>query len=152
MANFCSNCGASVSGVNFCANCGTAVNEAGAANNTNNGGTVPLNMDFDNTASSGSGFFNSGTAKTVATAAGTVAGISLLSSLLGGNKRRNMMGGLGGLPLGLMGMNMMRQNGICHHHHGPIGHSPMWRSPVCHSPLHHGPGGRGPFGFGGHHR
>lgn len=152
MANFCSNCGASVSGVNFCANCGTAVNSDGAANNTNNGGTVPLNMDFNNSgANSGSGFFNSGTAKTVATAAGTVAGIFLLNSLLGGNRRRNMMGGIGSLPLGIMGMNMMRPHNPCHHH-GPMGHSPMWRSPVCHSPLHHGPGGRGPFGFGGRHR
>lgn len=145
MANFCSNCGASLNGVNFCPNCGTAVNSDSAANNPNNGGTVPLNMDFDNTNSKSGGFFNSNTAKTVATAAGTVAGISLLSSLMRGTKNRSM---IGGLPLGILGMNMMRPPAGPCHHHGPTGHSPMWRSPVCHSPMHHGPGGRGPFGFG----
>lgn len=145
MANFCSNCGASISGVNFCANCGTAVNGAGANTNTTNG-TIPVNMNFDNTNTNGSGFFNSDTAKTVATAAGTVAGMSLLGSLLQGNKARHRMGGL---PMGVMGMNMMRPpQGPCHHH-GPTGHSPMWRSPMGHSNFDHGPGGRGPFGFGG---
>ncbi len=99
--SYCQNCGAEMStNANFCSNCGAAANGSNAqAQNTNQ---------------------TSDTAKTVLTAAGTAAGVSLLGSALRRRRRRYMM----------------------------PPHSTMMGGPGMHGHRMHGRGGRG--GPGGH--
>lgn len=90
---YCQNCGAEMNdNANFCPNCGTAAN-----------GTTSQNTNISHT----------DTAKTVLTAAGTAAGITLLGSALHRRRRRHMMPPHGGM---MCGPRM--------HGHGPGGRGP----------------------------
>ena len=94
--SYCENCGAEMStNANFCPNCGAAVNGNNVqAQNANTNQT-------------------SDTAKTILTAAGTAAGVSLLGSALRRRRRRHMMPPHSGM-MGGPGMHGHRM-------HGPMG-------------------------------
>lgn len=107
---YCQNCGAEMSAnANFCSNCGAGVN-----GNTAQAQNPNANQTSD-------------TAKTILTAAGTAAGVSLLGNALR-RRRRHPMHHFG-RPMG-PGMHGHRIHG--HGMHGPMG-GPMG-----------GRGGRGP--------
>lgn len=84
---FCQYCGSSLgdSVVNFCPNCGAAVGATNANTNTNTNANTYTYQTQTYTDSSQQ---VSDTAKTVLTAAGTAAGVSLLGNLLLGGARR----------------------------------------------------------------
>lgn len=98
---YCENCGAETStNANFCPNCGCALNGNNTQTQSNN-----ANQPSD-------------TAKTILTAAGTAAGVSLLGNALRRRRRRYMMPPHGGM----MGGPMMGRPGMHGHRmHGPMG-------------------------------
>lgn len=110
---YCQNCGTELNtNANFCPNCGMSVNGTAAQQNTATG---------------------SDTARTVITAAGTVAGVSILGNLLRRFRRHRFMPPPMGRPRRGPGPFGGPGRG-----HGPMG------GPG--GPGGHGPGGHGPMG------
>lgn len=104
---YCQNCGVNIDeNANFCPSCGAS--QKGSVSQTQQ---------------------SNETAKTVATAAGTALGVSMLSGMLRGRRRRFHVSPYGGMCFGPLNRGPMR------------GHGPMGRGPRGGGRGHGRPGG-----------